>query len=104
MNARSSFATVKQLIRDTFRQACASGICWMMLAVTAICVLLCLSVNVSGDVPLHGEDEPVLFLPPPAHRAPSPRRAAVSSEGYVTPSKPILSWLDARESKRSAAA
>ena len=54
----------KQLIRDTFRQAWASGICWMMLAVTAICVVLCLSVNVSGDVALHGGDEPVLFLPP----------------------------------------
>ena len=50
MNARSSLGLVKQLIRDTFRQACASGICWMMLAVTAICVVFCLSVNVSGDV------------------------------------------------------
>ena len=61
--------SLKQLIRDTFRQACASGICWMMLAVTAICVLLCLSVSVSGDVSLHDDDEPVLFLPPPSLRA-----------------------------------
>ena len=35
----------------------------MMLAVTALCVVLCLSVNVSGDVALHGGDEPALFLP-----------------------------------------
>ena len=61
---RSNFAIVTQLIRDTFRQACASGVCWMMLAVTAICVVLCLSVSVSGDVSLQAEDEPVLFLPP----------------------------------------
>ncbi len=65
MNPRSTLVTLTQLIRDTFRQANASGICWMMLAVTAICVVLCLSVDVSGDVALHGEDEPVLFLPPP---------------------------------------
>ena len=38
MNTRSNLAALKQLIRDTFRQAWASGICWMMLAVTAICV------------------------------------------------------------------
>ncbi|MFI5457464.1 MAG: transcriptional regulator [Isosphaerales bacterium] len=66
MNAQSNFVTLKQLIRDTFRQACASGICWMMLTVTAICVVLCLSVNVWGDVTLHGGDEPTLFLPPPS--------------------------------------
>ncbi len=64
MNARFNVATLKHLVRDTFRQAWASGICWMMLAVTAICAVLCLSVNVSGDVSLHDTDEPVLFLPP----------------------------------------
>jgi ABC-type transport system involved in multi-copper enzyme maturation permease subunit len=66
MNVRA-FATVKQLTRDTFRQACASGICWMMLAVTGICTLLCLSVGVSGDASLYAEDEPAYFVPPP-HR------------------------------------
>jgi ABC-type transport system involved in multi-copper enzyme maturation permease subunit len=66
MSAPASFIAAKQLIRDTFRQANASGIAWMMLAVTAICTVLCLSVNVSGDVELHGEGEPGLFLPPPS--------------------------------------
>ena len=60
---------VADLIRDTFRQAWASGISGMMLTVTALCVLLCLSVKVSGDVALHDKDETVLFLPPPAARA-----------------------------------
>ena len=72
MKARSRFAILKQLIRDTFRQSCASGICWMMLAVTALCVLLCLSVTVSGDVSLEDPNETVLFLPPPSLRAVTP--------------------------------
>lgn len=40
----------------------------MMLAVTAIGVLLCLSVNVSGDAALQAVDEPGYFLPPPSPR------------------------------------
>ena len=63
MSARFDFVAVKQLTRDTFRQSYASGICGILLAVTAICVVLCLSVSVSGDVSLHGGDEPALFLP-----------------------------------------
>ena len=77
MNARSNAAILNQLVRDTFRQARASGIFWMMLAVTAICVVLCLSVSLSGDVSLHDENESVLFLPTPSSRAiePSPPSA-----------------------------
>ncbi len=63
-----TLAVLKQLIRDTFRQAWASGISGMMLAVTAICVLLCLSVSVSSDVALHGSDEAPAFLPAPEAR------------------------------------
>ncbi len=37
-----------------------------MMAVTAICVSLCLSVSVWGDSSLEGDDEPVMFLPPSA--------------------------------------
>jgi ABC-type transport system involved in multi-copper enzyme maturation permease subunit len=69
MNGGAHFVTVKQLIQDTFRQANASGISWMMLAVTAICVVLCLSVSVSGDAPIQAENEPGYFLPPPSPRA-----------------------------------
>ena len=43
-----------------------------MLAVTGLCVLLCLSVTVSGDVALYGGDEPALFLPPPSPRVMAP--------------------------------
>jgi ABC-type transport system involved in multi-copper enzyme maturation permease subunit len=67
MNA-PEFPIVLQLIQDTFRQARASGISLMMLTVTGICVALCLSVSITGDVPLYGGDEPPLFLPPPSPR------------------------------------
>jgi ABC-type transport system involved in multi-copper enzyme maturation permease subunit len=77
-SARSHVATLTQLIRDTFRQAWASGIGGMMLAVTALCVVLCLSVSVSGDVSLHDDDEPVLFLPAPS-----------TSTRVVTPPVPL---------------
>jgi len=68
VNVRCNLGCLKQLIQDTFRQALASGICWMMLVVTAICVVFCMSVNVSGDVVLHSDSEPAFFLPrPPDH-------------------------------------
>jgi len=81
MNVRSNFVTLTQMTRDTFRQACASGICWMMLAVTGICVVLCLSVSVWGDVSLHDNDEPVLFLPQQVPQAVDARAAADRAVG-----------------------
>jgi len=90
MSARSNFVALNQLIRDTFRQACASGICWMMLAVTAICVVLCLSVNVWGDVSLHGADEPILFLPPHSPATATARAAAGQKVGFPLETDPDL--------------
>jgi ABC-type transport system involved in multi-copper enzyme maturation permease subunit len=58
-----NFAIEKQLIRDTFQQAHANGILWIMLAVTGICVALCLSVNVVGDVVLYDKEDPGYFVP-----------------------------------------
>jgi ABC-type transport system involved in multi-copper enzyme maturation permease subunit len=77
MNGRSNLATFTQLIRDTFRQAWASGIFWMMLAVTAICVLLCLSVSIAQDSVLRSRDEQTYFLPPPSPRELTPSVVAV---------------------------
>lgn len=76
MTARPRFAVLLPLIGDTFRQANASGITAMMLTVTAVCTLLCLSVTISGDVPLHDKDETVYFLP----TAPE----SVAYPGYAT--------------------
>jgi ABC-type transport system involved in multi-copper enzyme maturation permease subunit len=88
MSGRRPFVTVKQLTRDTFRQAWASGVFGMMLAVTAICVVLCLSVTVSGDVALHADDEQQYFLPR------SSRPAVASSVVLVLGSSGGASPLD----------
>jgi ABC-type transport system involved in multi-copper enzyme maturation permease subunit len=63
MDVRQSLAFLRHLVQDTFRQAIASGIFWIMLAVTAICVVFCLSVEIKGDVSLHDDNETVYFLP-----------------------------------------
>jgi ABC-type transport system involved in multi-copper enzyme maturation permease subunit len=69
MNARGSNGiALRQLIQDTFRQAAASGISWMMLAVTGISVLLCLSTSISGDAPIYADDEQAYFLSRPTLR------------------------------------
>lgn len=51
MNLPAVLFAVRWLVRDTFRQARASGVTAAMLAATAVCTLLCLSVAVSGDTP-----------------------------------------------------
>jgi hypothetical protein len=58
-----SAAVLFALIRDTFRQGLASGIFWLMLAVTAVCTLFCLSVGVSGAVQLDRTTGEAQFLP-----------------------------------------
>jgi ABC-type transport system involved in multi-copper enzyme maturation permease subunit len=52
MSVPAALLAIGWLIRDTFRQALASGIFWLMLAVSILCVALCLSVAVEGDVSL----------------------------------------------------
>ncbi|HZW30356.1 MAG TPA: transcriptional regulator [Isosphaeraceae bacterium] len=90
MNIRTNLAIAEQLIRDTFRQARASGIAGILLAVTAICVVLCLSVRVSGDVALQGGDEPVLFLPQPLPGTVPPTTAADRGVHSVLEANPEL--------------
>jgi ABC-type transport system involved in multi-copper enzyme maturation permease subunit len=88
MNVRSNFVSLNQMTRDTFRQAWASGICWMMLAVTGVCAVLCLSVHVSGDISLHNDDEPVLFLPQTSPSALAGRAAADRIAGAALAPEP----------------
>jgi ABC-type transport system involved in multi-copper enzyme maturation permease subunit len=55
--------TIRLLVRDTFRQAVASSVFWVMLAFSGLCILVCLSVSVRGDQPLRHPGEPTEFLP-----------------------------------------
>lgn len=92
MTTRRTFASATQLIRDTFRQAWASGIFGMMLAVTAICVVLCLSVSVSGDKALHSDEQP-LFLP----RDAAPKEGLDPVTGQMTLAFGAISFPVVRE-------
>jgi hypothetical protein len=51
------------LVRDTFRQSLAYGIFWILLGVSAVCILFCASVSVEGAVPIHRQGENPDFLP-----------------------------------------
>jgi ABC-type transport system involved in multi-copper enzyme maturation permease subunit len=55
MNAPAALPAIAWLIRDTFREARASGIFWLMLGVTALCIAACLSAGITGDVPVSAE-------------------------------------------------
>jgi len=48
MNLPGAIFVMRWLIWDTFRQALASRTFWLMLIVSGLCILLCLSVSVEG--------------------------------------------------------
>ena len=56
---------LRWLVRDTFRQARASGVSWAMLLVTAVCTLACMSMGIAGEpehLPLRPWENPY-YLP-----------------------------------------
>lgn len=64
MNLPRWSITCGWLIRDTFRQSLASGVCWLVLGVSALSITVCASAGVSGDVNLRpAADENPDFLP-----------------------------------------
>jgi ABC-type transport system involved in multi-copper enzyme maturation permease subunit len=42
------FTTTVWLVRDTFRQSLSSGLCWLLLSISTVCILVCCSVSISG--------------------------------------------------------
>jgi ABC-type transport system involved in multi-copper enzyme maturation permease subunit len=64
MTSSSAIYAIRWLIRDTFRQALASRIFWLMFAASGLCILFCLSVGLENsqslrytdDIELHGGD------------------------------------------------
>jgi hypothetical protein len=55
--------TISLLVRDTFRQSFASGIAWLLLGLSTLCILVCLTVRVSGQQTLGPPGENPDFLP-----------------------------------------
>jgi hypothetical protein len=49
MTLPDTIRTVRWMIRDTLRQSVATRLFWVMLAVTGVATLLCLSIHVAGD-------------------------------------------------------
>ena len=63
MNLSAAIYAARWLVRDTFRQSHASGLFWLMLGVSGLCILFCLSVGVTSSQPLRRGDERTEFLP-----------------------------------------
>jgi hypothetical protein len=49
----NAIPVIRWLVRDTFVQALHSGVFWLMLALTVVCVALCLSTSVIDGDPGH---------------------------------------------------
>ncbi|MGL4554073.1 MAG: ABC transporter permease, partial [Gemmataceae bacterium] len=62
MNAPAAFLAVRWLVWDTFRQAQASAVFWLMLSVSLLCVVFCLTTSTEG-LPLRPTDEAAERLP-----------------------------------------
>lgn len=71
----SAIYATRWLIRDTFRQARASGLSYITLGVSALCILLCLSVQVTGTRPIQSPDDRPEFLPKGDPKAKDPEFA-----------------------------
>src|SRR3954454_13138004 len=76
MNLPALVYATRWLIRDTFRQALASGIFWLMLAVSGVCILVCLSIGVRGGASVKHEGENPEFVSEP------PRQPNETAEAY----------------------
>jgi ABC-type transport system involved in multi-copper enzyme maturation permease subunit len=66
------------LIRDTFRQALASRIFWIMLAVSGLCMLFCLGVGIEGGAPLKQKGDIELYGPDNQPLTETPRTGRMS--------------------------
>jgi ABC-type transport system involved in multi-copper enzyme maturation permease subunit len=75
----SAIYVFRWLVVDTFRQARASGILALMLAISALCILLCLSIGIRGETRLSGE-----FIPRNDPRAADPESAAKAGVDVVS--------------------
>ena len=63
MSGSAFIYVTRWLIRDTFRQALASHIFWIMLAVSGLCTLFCLGVSIRGGEPLKAKGDTELYKP-----------------------------------------
>lgn len=87
MSGGDRLRVVAWLVRDTFRQSLESRVFWLMLGISALAILTCLSVGVQGAASLHRPDERPDFLPRTAtgtDRAKAPRDGVDIASGTLT--------------------
>ena len=63
MTLSATLRTFGWLARDTFRQARAGGILWILLVISGLAIIVCASASIEGDVPLAAPGETPDFLP-----------------------------------------
>lgn len=64
MNLPTALLTIQWMVRDTFRQSLASRLFWVVLGMSVICILFCLSVGVTDGRELPSQaDEPKFSIP-----------------------------------------
>lgn len=63
MNLPAALFAIRCLVLDTFRQSLASRLFWLMLVVSGLCILLCLSVSIDGGGPCRSPDGAELLGP-----------------------------------------
>jgi ABC-type transport system involved in multi-copper enzyme maturation permease subunit len=61
MNVPTAYFFFRSLVRETFRQALAARTFWLMLAISGLCILFCLSIRIEGGEPLKPRGEIELF-------------------------------------------
>src|ERR1700693_846153 len=81
MKFSQATTTFGWLVRDTFRQSLASGICWILLAVSLLAIGVCASAGIDGSQPLAYSGESPDFLPRNAPDARDP--AKLKQSGVV---------------------
>lgn len=87
MTLSHAIYAIRWLIRDTFRQAVASRLMWVMLGVSLVCVVFCASLRFTGDIPLTVPDGPLEMLPrttPPEVREKALKTGVLIQEGELT--------------------
>ncbi|MBL9124108.1 MAG: ABC transporter permease subunit [Planctomycetaceae bacterium] len=84
MNFAEMMTSIGVLAKDTFLQARAQGIFWVLLGITAVCVALCLSAGVNGTATLAAPGENPDFLPRHDAEAQDPKRLEQSGVSVVS--------------------
>ena len=93
MNAQSARSVIGWLIRDTFRQSLATGIFWLMLAISVLTAGACLTVRITGESPAPARVEllnGVVSLDVPHPRAHPVRTLQLQLAGWVADAAGLL--------------